>query len=198
MEKFDVHTGRAVPLRASNVDTDQIIPAVYLKRVSRTGFEDGLFAEWRKSDPDFVLNRPEFEGASVLVAGPDFGTGSSREHAVWALQDHGFRTVLSSRFADIFRGNSLKGGLLTVLLPQEVIDRLWEAVEADPATEITVDLVEREVRSPAANVREPFELDDYTRWRLLEGLDDIALTLRHTDDIGVFEETRKSWLPVTL
>ncbi|MFD6953182.1 3-isopropylmalate dehydratase small subunit [Nocardiopsis sp. TSRI0078] len=198
MEKFDVHTGRAVPLRASNVDTDQIIPAVYLKRVSRTGFEDGLFAEWRKSDPDFVLNRPEFQGASVLVAGPDFGTGSSREHAVWALQDYGFRAVLSSRFADIFRGNSLKGGLLTVLLPQEVIDRLWEAVEADPATEVTVDLVEREVRAPAANVREPFELDDYTRWRLLEGLDDIALTLRHTDDVAAFESTRKPWLPVTL
>ncbi|ADH65636.1 MULTISPECIES: 3-isopropylmalate dehydratase small subunit [Nocardiopsis] len=198
MEKFDVHTGRAVPLRASNVDTDQIIPAVYLKRVSRTGFEDGLFAEWRKSDPDFVLNRPEYQGASVLVAGPDFGTGSSREHAVWALQDYGFKTVLSSRFADIFRGNSLKGGLLTVLLAQEVIDRVWAAVEADPATEVTVDLVEREVRVPAADVREPFELDDYTRWRLLEGLDDIALTLRHTDEIGEFEGTRKPWLPVTL
>ncbi|MBQ1084588.1 MULTISPECIES: 3-isopropylmalate dehydratase small subunit [unclassified Nocardiopsis] len=198
MEKFDVHTGRAVPLRASNVDTDQIIPAVYLKRVSRTGFEDGLFAEWRKSDPDFVLNRPEYEGASVLVTGPDFGTGSSREHAVWALQDHGFKTVLSSRFADIFRGNSLKGGLLTVLLPQEVIDRLWAAIEADPATEVTVDLVAREVRAPGADVREPFELDDYTRWRLLEGLDDIALTLRHTDEIGEFETTREPWKPVTL
>lgn len=198
MEKFDVHTGRAVPLRASNVDTDQIIPAVYLKRVSRTGFEDGLFAEWRKSDPDFVLNRPEYQGASVLVAGPDFGTGSSREHAVWALQDYGFKTVLSSRFADIFRGNSLKGGLLTVLLAQEVIDRIWAAVEADPATEVTVDLVERRVRVPAADVQESFELDDYTRWRLLEGLDDIALTLRHTDEIGEFEGTRKPWLPVTL
>ncbi|WP_433698388.1 3-isopropylmalate dehydratase small subunit [Nocardiopsis sp. CA-288880] len=198
MEKFDVHTGRAVPLRSSNVDTDQIIPAVYLKRVARTGFEDGLFAEWRKSDPDFVLNRPEYEGASVLVAGPDFGTGSSREHAVWALQDYGFKTVLSSRFADIFRGNSLKGGLLTVLLPQEVIERIWKAVEADPATEVTVDLVEREVRSPGAGVQEPFELDDYTRWRLMEGLDDIALTLRHTDEVGAFETTRKPWLPVTL
>ncbi|MES0834979.1 3-isopropylmalate dehydratase small subunit [Nocardiopsis tropica] len=198
MEKFDVHTGRAVPLRSSNVDTDQIIPAVYLKRVARTGFEDGLFAEWRKSDPDFVLNRPEHEGASVLVAGPDFGTGSSREHAVWALQDYGFKTVLSSRFADIFRGNSLKGGLLTVLLPQEVIERIWKAVEADPATEVTVDLVEREVRSPGAGVQEPFELDDYTRWRLMEGLDDIALTLRHTDEVGAFEATRKPWLPVTL
>ncbi|WP_028646910.1 3-isopropylmalate dehydratase small subunit [Nocardiopsis sp. CNT312] len=196
MEKFDVHTGRAVPLRASNVDTDQIIPAVYLKRVSRTGFEDGLFAEWRQSDPDFVLNRPEFEGATVLVAGPDFGTGSSREHAVWALKDYGFKVVLSSRFADIFRGNSLKGGLLTVLLPQEVIDRLWEAVEADPGTEVTVDLVAREVRGPG--VREPFELDDYTRWRLMEGLDDIALTLRHTDEISEFETSRRRWLPVTL
>ncbi len=196
MEKFDVHTGRAVPLRSSNVDTDQIIPAVFLKRVSRTGFEDGLFAEWRKSDPDFVLNRSEYEGASVLVAGPDFGTGSSREHAVWALQDYGFKAVLSSRFADIFRGNSLKGGLLTVLLPQEVIDRLWDAVEADPATEITVDLVNREVRAPG--VRESFELDDYTRWRLLEGLDDIALTLRHTDEIGEFETTRERWKPVTV
>ncbi|MEV2276335.1 3-isopropylmalate dehydratase small subunit [Nocardiopsis sp. NPDC049922] len=196
MEKIDVHTGRAVPLRASNVDTDQIIPAVYLKRVSRTGFEDGLFAEWRGSDPDFVLNRAEHSGASVLVAGPDFGTGSSREHAVWALKDYGFRAVLSSRFADIFRGNSLKGGLLTVLLPQEVIERLWDMVEADPATEVTVDLVNREVRAPG--VQEAFELDDYTRWRLLEGLDDIALTLRHTDGIGEFEQTRQRWLPVTL
>ncbi|MBB6120335.1 3-isopropylmalate dehydratase small subunit [Nocardiopsis algeriensis] len=197
MEKFDVHTGRAVPLRASNVDTDQIIPAVYLKRVSRTGFEDGLFAAWRE-DPDFVLNRPEYQGATVLVTGPDFGTGSSREHAVWALQNYGFKTVLSSRFADIFRGNSLKGGLLTVLLPQEVIERLWEAVEADPATEVTVDLVEREVRAPSAGVREPFELDDYTRWRLLEGLDDIALTLRHTDEISAYEATRRPWMPTTL
>ncbi|HIY42633.1 MAG TPA: 3-isopropylmalate dehydratase small subunit [Candidatus Nocardiopsis merdipullorum] len=196
MEKFDVHTGRAVPLRESNVDTDQIIPAVYLKRVGRTGFEDGLFAEWRKSDPDFVLNRSEYEGATVLVAGPDFGTGSSREHAVWALKDYGFKAVLSSRFADIFRGNSLKGGLLTVLLPQEVIETLWEAVEADPTVEITVDLVAREVRAPG--VQEPFELDDYTRWRLMEGLDDIALTLRHTDDIGDFEQSRKPWMPVTL
>ena len=196
MEKFDVHTGRAVPLRESNVDTDQIIPAVYLKRVSRTGFEDGLFAEWRKSDPDFVLNRSEYEGATVLVAGPDFGTGSSREHAVWTLKDYGFKVVLSSRFADIFRGNSLKGGLLTVLLPQEVIETLWKAVEADPTVEITVDLVNREVRAPG--VQEPFELDDYTRWRLMEGLDDIALTLRHTDDIGAFEQSRKPWMPVTL
>ena len=195
MEKFTVHTGRGAPLRASNVDTDQIIPAVYLKRVSRTGFEDGLFSAWRASDPDFVLNKEEFAGADVLIAGPDFGTGSSREHAVWALQDYGFKAVLSPRFADIFRGNSLKGGLLTVVLPQEVIERLWEMVEADPATPITVDLVEREVRAPG--LAHPFELDDYTRWRLMEGLDDIALTLRETDDISAFEERRAPWLPVT-
>ncbi|MDA2806443.1 3-isopropylmalate dehydratase small subunit [Nocardiopsis suaedae] len=195
MEKFTVHTGRGAPLRASNVDTDQIIPAVYLKRVSRTGFEDGLFSAWRASDPDFVLNKEEFAGADVLIAGPDFGTGSSREHAVWALQDYGFKAVLSPRFADIFRGNSLKGGLLTVVLPQEVIERLWEMVEADPATDITVDLVEREVRAPG--LAHPFELDDYTRWRLMEGLDDIALTLRETDDISAFEERRAPWLPVT-
>ncbi|MFC4562868.1 3-isopropylmalate dehydratase small subunit [Nocardiopsis mangrovi] len=195
MEKFTVHTGRAVPLRHSNVDTDQIIPAVYLKRVARTGFEDGLFAAWRANDPEFVLNKPEFAEGSVLIAGPDFGTGSSREHAVWALQDYGFKAVLAPRFGDIFRGNSLKGGLLTVLLPQEVIGRLWEMVEADPETEITVDLVERQVRAPG--VTERFELDDYTRWRLMEGLDDIALTLRHTEDIDGYEQRRKSWLPVT-
>ncbi|MEY9213583.1 3-isopropylmalate dehydratase small subunit [Thermobifida halotolerans] len=194
MEKFTVHTGRAVPLRYSNVDTDQIIPAVYLKRVSRTGFEDGLFAAWR-ADPDFVLNKPEYSGGTVLIAGPDFGTGSSREHAVWALQNYGFKAVLSSRFADIFRGNSLKGGLLTVVLPQPVIEQLWTMVEADPATEITVDLVERQVR--AGELVEPFELDDYTRWRLMEGLDDIDLTLRHTDAITEYEKRRKPWLPVT-
>ncbi len=194
MEKFTVHTGRAVPLRYSNVDTDQIIPAVYLKRVSRTGFEDGLFAAWR-ADPEFVLNKPEYKDGTVLIAGPDFGTGSSREHAVWALQNYGFKAVLSSRFADIFRGNSLKGGLLTVVLPQPVIERLWEMVEADPATEVTVDLVERQVR--AGDLVEPFELDDYTRWRLMEGLDDIDLTLRHTDAIAEYEKRRKPWLPVT-
>ncbi|TQN32551.1 3-isopropylmalate/(R)-2-methylmalate dehydratase small subunit [Haloactinospora alba] len=196
MEKFTVHTGNAVPLRHSNVDTDQIIPASYLKRVSRTGFEDGLFAAWRANDPEFVLNRPEFSRATVLIAGPDFGTGSSREHAVWALQDYGFRAVLAPRFGDIFRGNALKGGLLAVVLPQAVIERLWEAVEADPSTEVTVDLQEREVRAPG--VAEPFELDDYTRWRLLEGLDDIALTLRQTDAISAYEEQRKSWLPATM
>ena len=195
MEKFTAHTGRAVPLRASNVDTDQIIPAVYLKRVARTGFEDGLFAAWRANDPDFVLNKPEYDGATVLVAGPDFGTGSSREHAVWALQDYGFKAVLSPRFGDIFRGNSLKGGLLTVLLPAETIEALQAAIEADPKTEITVDLVGREVR--CGDIVAPFELDDYTRWRLMEGLDDIGLTLRHTDEIGTFEERRLPWLPKT-
>ncbi|TDQ53650.1 3-isopropylmalate dehydratase small subunit [Actinorugispora endophytica] len=195
MEKFTVHTGRAVPLRYSNVDTDQIIPAVYLKRVSRDGFEDGLFAAWRANDPGFVLNRPEYKEGTVLIAGPDFGTGSSREHAVWALQNYGFKAVLAPRFADIFRGNSLKGGLLTVVLPQQVIERLWEMVEADPATEVTVDLEAREVR--AGGITEPFELDDYTRWRLMEGLDDIGLTLRHTDAITEFEKHRKPWLPVT-
>ncbi|MQA97341.1 MAG: 3-isopropylmalate dehydratase small subunit [Streptosporangiales bacterium] len=194
MEKFTVHTGRAVPLRRSNVDTDQIIPAHWLKKVTRDGFEDGLFEAWRK-DPEFVLNNPVHDGATILVAGPDFGTGSSREHAVWALQNYGFKAVISPRFADIFRGNSLKGGLLTVLLPEDVVLRLQDLVEADPATEITVDLVERRVR--AADVDVPFELDDYTRWRLLEGLDDIGLTLRHADDISAFEERRKPWMPAT-
>jgi len=195
MEKFTVHTGRGAPLRAGNVDTDQIIPAVYLKRVARTGFEDGLFAAWRANDPDFVLNQEAYRGSDVLIAGPDFGTGSSREHAVWALQDYGFKAVLSPRFADIFRGNALKGGLLAVVLPQPVIERLWEIVEADPSAPVTVDLVEREVRAPG--LTEPFEIDDYARWRLMEGLDDIALTLRHTDDIDAYEESRKPWLPVT-
>ncbi|GAB3489768.1 3-isopropylmalate dehydratase small subunit [Nocardiopsis coralliicola] len=195
MEQFTVHTGRAAPLRAGNVDTDQIIPAVYLKRVARTGFEDGLFAAWRANDPAFVLNKPEYTGASVLIAGPDFGTGSSREHAVWALQDYGFKAVISPRFGDIFRGNALKGGLLAVVLPAEAVERLWAAVEADPAAEVTVDLVEREVRGPG--VQEPFELDDYSRWRLMEGLDDIALTLRETDAIDAFENRRQPWLPVT-
>jgi len=194
MEKFVSHTGTAVPLRRSNVDTDQIIPAVYLKRVTRTGFEDGLFAAWR-GDPQFVLNRPEREGASVLVAGPDFGTGSSREHAVWALQDYGFKAVIAARFADIFRGNSLKGGLLTVVLPQETVEHLWKLTEDDPSVEITVDLDAREVR--AAGESFAFEIDDYTRWRLMEGLDDIGLSLRHADAIGDFETTRPSFKPVT-
>ncbi|HVX47192.1 MAG TPA: 3-isopropylmalate dehydratase small subunit [Mycobacteriales bacterium] len=195
MEKFTVHTGRAVPLRRTNVDTDQIIPAEYLKRVSRTGFEDGLFAAWRKNEPDFVLNRPEYEGVTVLVAGADFGTGSSREHAVWALQDYGFRAVISPRFGDIFRGNSLKGGLLTVLLDAGTVEKLWDLVESDPTTEITVDLERREVRAPG--ITESFELDDYTRWRLMEGLDDIGLTLRNEADITAFEAARPAWLPVT-
>jgi 3-isopropylmalate/(R)-2-methylmalate dehydratase small subunit len=195
VEKFTVHTGRAVPLRRSNVDTDQIIPAEYLKRVTRTGFEDGLFSAWRK-DPAFVLNQPQYAGASVLVAGPDFGTGSSREHAVWALNDYGFRVVLSPRFADIFRGNSSKAGLLTAVVAPEDIERLWTAVEADPATEITVDLAAREVRW--AGTTAPFDIDDYTRWRLMEGLDDIGLTLRHEEMVTEFERQRPAWLPATL
>ena len=195
MDKFIRHTGTAVPLRRSNVDTDQIIPAVYLKRVTRTGFEDGLFAAWR-NDPEFILNRPERAGASVLVAGPDFGTGSSREHAVWALQNYGFRAVISPRFADIFRGNSLKGGLLTVMLPEETVERIWALTEADPTLEVTVDLEAREVR--AGDLTAAFEIDDYTRWRLMEGLDDIGLTLRHVDAIDAFETDRPAHKPVTL
>jgi 3-isopropylmalate/(R)-2-methylmalate dehydratase small subunit len=194
MEAFTTHTGSALPLRRANVDTDQIIPAVYLKRVTRTGFADALFAAWR-GDPDFVLNQPEHAAASILVAGPDFGTGSSREHAVWALQDYGFRAVISARFADIFRGNSLKGGLLTVELPAAAVERLLDLVERDPATEVTVDLRERQVRAGA--FVESFELDDYTRWRLMEGLDDIGLTLRHISSIEDFERGRASWLPTT-
>lgn len=194
MEPFVTHTGCAMPLRRSNVDTDQIIPAEYLKRVSRTGFADGLFRTWRE-DPSFELNRPEYAGATVLVAGPDFGTGSSREHAVWALQDHGFKAVISPRFGDIFRGNALKGGLLPVQLPADVVDGLQDAVELDPGTEITVDLEAREVRHGDRMVA--FDLDDYTRWRLMEGLDDIGLTLRLADEIAEFEQRRMPWLPVT-
>jgi 3-isopropylmalate/(R)-2-methylmalate dehydratase small subunit len=182
-------------LRRSNVDTDQIIPAVYLKRVTRTGYEDGLFVAWR-SDPEFVLNKPEYAGADVLVAGPDFGTGSSREHAVWALQDYGFKVVISPRFADIFWSNSLKSGLLAVLLPDAAVEEMWLAIEADPATQITVDLVERQVRYHGVVL--PFEIDDYTRWRLMEGLDDIGLTLRHADDVAAFESARPGWKPRTL
>ena len=195
MEKFSTHTGTVLPLRRSNVDTDQIIPAVYLKRVTRTGFEDGLFGAWR-NDPDFILNKAERQGVSVLVAGPDFGTGSSREHAVWALQDYGFKAVVSSRFADIFRGNSGKAGLLAAQVDQDVVERLWQLTEADPAAEVTVDLEKREVR--AGDVVATFVIDDYTRWRLLEGLDDIGITLSHADDIAAFEETRPSFKPVTL
>ncbi|GLW74224.1 3-isopropylmalate dehydratase small subunit [Kitasatospora phosalacinea] len=194
MEKFTTHTGRAVPLRRSNVDTDQIIPAHWLKKVTRSGFEDGLFEAWRK-DESFVLNQPERKGATVLVAGPEFGTGSSREHAVWALQNYGFQAVISSRFADIFRGNSLKNGLLTVVLPQETVERLWALTEADPTAEITVDLEAREVR--AEGVTAPFELDDNVRWRLLNGLDDISITLQNEGDIAAFEAKRPSYKPRT-
>jgi 3-isopropylmalate/(R)-2-methylmalate dehydratase small subunit len=195
MEKFIKHTGTGVPLRRSNVDTDQIIPAVYLKRVTRSGFEDGLFAAWR-NDPEFVLNKAEFKSGTVLLAGADFGTGSSREHAVWALQNYGFKVVISSRFADIFRGNSLKGGLLTVILPQADVEAMWEAVEADPTTAITVDLDTRTVSY--GSISHPFAIDDYTRWRLMEGLDDIGLTLKQTDSIDAFEEKRASHKPATL
>ncbi len=194
MEKFTVHTGRAVPMRRSNVDTDQIIPGEYLKRITRHGYEDALFADWR-TDPDFELNRPEHAGASILVAGPEFGTGSSREHAVWALQDYGFKVVLSSRFADIFRGNSGKIGLLTAVVEQDAIEALWAAIDADPALPVTVDLEAREVR--AADLVAPFEVDDYTRWRLLEGLDDIGITLQHSDSIQEFEARRPTYKPVT-
>ena len=195
MDKFIKHTGTVVPLRRSNVDTDQIIPAVYLKRVTRSGFEDGLFAAWR-NDPEFVLNKPEFKSGTVLLAGPDFGTGSSREHAVWALQNYGFKAVISSRFADIFRGNSLKGGLLTVILPQSDVEAMWAAVEADPSTAITVDLESRTVSY--GSISHAFTIDDYTRWRLMEGLDDIGLTLKQTDSIDAFEEKRASHKPATL
>ncbi len=199
MEKFISHTGRALPLRRSNVDTDQIIPAVYLKRITRSGFEDGLFAAWR-SDPEFVLNRSEYQGATILIAGADFGTGSSREHAVWALQNYGFKVVFSSRFADIFRGNSLKGGLLTVILKEEEIESLWETVERVPTTEITVDLTSRTVSYSAGEKRVTiqFEMDDFTRWRLMEGLDDIGLTLRHTESVDQFESKRANFKPKTL
>jgi 3-isopropylmalate/(R)-2-methylmalate dehydratase small subunit len=193
MDKFTVHVGTAVPLRRSNVDTDQIIPAVYLKRVSRTGFEDGLFQAWRANEPEFVLNQARFAGASILVAGPDFGTGSSREHAVWALMDYGFKVVIAPRFGDIFRGNSLKAGLLPVVLGDKIVQRLWDDIEDDPQMLVTVDLLDRQVRW-SGEVHD-FELDDYSRWRLLEGLDDIGLTLRHTDDIDAFEKTRRTWFP---
>ncbi len=194
MQPFTRHTGIGVPLRRSNVDTDQIIPAVYLKRVTRTGFEDGLFAAWR-SDETFVLNQPAFRDGSVLVAGPDFGTGSSREHAVWALMNYGFRVVISSRFADIFRGNSGKQGLLTAQVSQDDVELLWKLLENEPGTEVTVDLEAKTVH--AGDITCPFEVDDYTRWRLLEGLDDISLTLGHGDEITNFEQGRPAWLPVT-
>ncbi len=193
MDKFTEHTGTAVPLRRSNVDTDQIIPAVYLKRVTRTGFEDGLFSAWRTNEPNFVLNQERYDGATVLVAGPDFGTGSSREHAVWALMNYGFKVVISPRFGDIFRGNSLKTGLLTVQLDEKSVQRLWDDIEDDATTAVTVDLVERQVRW--AGEVHGFDLDDYSRWRLLEGLDDISLTLKHTAAVDAYEAMRKPWLP---
>jgi 3-isopropylmalate/(R)-2-methylmalate dehydratase small subunit len=194
MDPFTTHTGIGVPLRRSNVDTDQIIPAAYLKRVSRTGFEDGLFAAWR-ADEQFVLNLEPYRAGSVLVAGPDFGTGSSREHAVWALADYGFRVVISARFADIFRGNAGKQGLLAAQCGQSDVELLWKILESEPGTEVTVDLREKTVR--AKDFTAPFEIDDYTRWRLLEGLDDIALSLRHADAIGEFEQNRPVWKPTT-
>jgi 3-isopropylmalate/(R)-2-methylmalate dehydratase small subunit len=192
MEKFTVHTGVAAPLRRSDVDTDQIIPAVYLKRVTRTGFQDGLFHEWR-TDPEFVLNNPAYDGATILVAGPQFGVGSSREHAVWALQDQGFRAVIAPSFGDIFRNNALKGGLLPVVLPADAVEFLWDLLAAEPRTELTVDLAERQVRAPGGVW--DFQLEDHNRWRLLEGLDDIGLTLRHAETIGDFEASRPSFLP---
>jgi 3-isopropylmalate/(R)-2-methylmalate dehydratase small subunit len=199
VDAFTTHTGIGVPLRRSNVDTDQIIPAVYLKRVTRTGFADGLFAAWR-NDPSFVLNHAPYDAGTVLVAGPDFGTGSSREHAVWALQDHGFKVVIAPRFGDIFRGNSGKAGLLTAQVDDKIVLRLWDLMEAEPGTTITVDLTARTVRAgdgPDA-VEDSFDIDDYTRWRLLEGLDDISLTLAHDADITAYERTRPAFKPVTL
>jgi 3-isopropylmalate/(R)-2-methylmalate dehydratase small subunit len=195
MDKFSTHTGIGTPLRMSNVDTDQIIPAVYLKRVTRTGFEDGLFASWR-SDPSFVLNVEPYSHGSVLVAGSDFGTGSSREHAVWALLDYGFRVVISPRFGEIFKGNSSKAGLLAATVEHSDVELLWKKIESRPGMELTVDLQAKTVTAEDLVVR--FEVDDYTRWRLLEGLDDIGLTLRHAEDIDAYEKTRPSHKPTTL
>ena len=195
MEKFIKHSGSALPLRRSNVDTDQIIPAVYLKRITKSGFEDGLFAAWR-NDPAFELNQPKYKNATVLVVGPDFGTGSSREHAVWALQNYGFKVVLSSRFADIFRGNSQKMGLLTVILPQDEIEKIWKKIESAPDTKITVDLEAKTVTYDTVSI--PFAIDDYTRWRLMQGLDDIGLTFTKIDEVAKFEEKRMSFKPKTL
>ena len=195
MDKFTTHTGVAAPLRASNVDTDQIIPAEYLKRITRTGYEDALFSAWRQ-DPDFVLNQPAFAAATVLVAGPDFGTGSSREHAVWALHDYGFRVVVSARFADIFRGNAGKGGLETAEVPHDVVEKLWDYLEANPGAEVTVDLRQR--RITAGEIDAEFVIDDYVRWRLLEGLDDIGITLQHADEIERFEARRPAFKPTAV
>jgi 3-isopropylmalate/(R)-2-methylmalate dehydratase small subunit len=195
MDKMSVVTGIGTPLRRSNVDTDQIIPAQFLKRVTKTGYDDALFFQWRQ-DPDFVLNQEPYSRGSVLIAGPDFGTGSSREHAVWALRDYGFAAVLSSRFGDIFRSNSGKQGLIAAVVPESVIEALWAEVEAHPGAEVTLDLIAREVRCGA--VHSPFEIDDYTRWRLMEGLDDIALSLQHEEAIEAFEARREAWRPRTL
>ena len=195
MDKFLTHTGSALPLRRSNVDTDQIIPAEYLKRITRHGFEDALFKAWRE-DPNFVLNKSEYKNATILVAGPEFGTGSSREHAVWALMDYGFKVVLSSRYADIFRGNSGKAGLVTAEVSQEVIEKIWALIEKDANTQITVDLDKRQVK--AGDLVADFQIDDYVRWRLMEGLDDIGLTLRHESKITEFEKTRPSYKPQTV
>lgn len=195
MEKFTTHTGVGVPLKHSNVDTDQIIPAVFLKRVTRTGFDDGLFASWRKN-PDFVLNQDAYKSGSVLVAGPDFGTGSSREHAVWALMDYGFRVVISSRFADIFRGNSGKAGLVAAQCSQDDVELLWKLMEANPGLELTVNLEQRTITADGVVI--PFDIDDYIRWRLMEGLDDISLTLRDEESIEKFEAERASFKPKTL
>lgn len=195
MEKFTTLTGIAAPLKRSNVDTDQIIPAVFLKRVTKTGFEDALFHHWRQ-DPDFVLNQPAYAGAEILVAGPDFGTGSSREHAVWALRDYGFKAVISARFADIFRGNSGKQGLLAAQVEEADVERIWAVIEADPGARLTISLEDRTVT--AGDFTVPFQIDDYTRWRLLEGLDDISLTLRSEQAITEFEARRPSWMPTTL
>ncbi len=194
MEKFSSHTGVGAPLRRSNVDTDQIIPAVYLKRVTRTGFEDGLFAAWR-NDPEFVLNQDAYKNATVLVAGPDFGTGSSREHAVWALQNYGFKVVISARFADIFRGNSGKAGLLAAQVDEDVVEALWAYLEQNPGGEISVDLQSRTLT--AGEITAPFQIDDYTRWRLLEGLDDIGITMGHAELIDAYEAKRPAFKPVT-
>ena len=195
MDKFLTHTGSALPLRRSNVDTDQIIPAEYLKRITRHGFEDALFKAWRE-DPNFVLNKAEYKDATILVAGPEFGTGSSREHAVWALMDYGFKVVLSSRYADIFRGNSGKAGLVTAEVSQEVIEKIWALIEKDATTQITVDLDKRQVK--AGDLVADFQIDDYVRWRLMEGLDDIGLTLRHESKITEFEKSRPSYKPQTV
>ncbi|MEA5154572.1 3-isopropylmalate dehydratase small subunit [Raineyella sp.] len=195
MEKFIEHTGTAVPLRRSNVDTDQIIPAVYLKRITKTGFEDGLFAAWRQ-DPEFILNKPERQGATILIPGPEFGTGSSREHAVWALQNYGFKVVIGSRFGDIFRNNAGKSGLLIAVVPQKVVEKLWDATEADPSLPVTVDLDARTIT--AGDLVTSFEVSDYTRYRLMNGLDDIGVTLTHEDEIAAYEANRPGWKVTTL